>query len=43
VAAEEVVYLVTFRLKLEVEGAFNSFEGVQTKIKEIEDRTTGRL
>jgi len=38
-AAEHVV--VTFGLK--VEDAFHSFEGVQAKVKEIEDRTTVRL
>jgi len=37
--AEHVV--VTFGLK--VEDAFHSFERVQTKIKEIEDRTAVRL
>jgi len=37
-AAEHVV--VTFGLKV---GDFDSFEGVQTKIKEIEDRTAVRL
>jgi len=38
-ATEHVV--VTFGLK--VENAFDSFEGVQTKIKEIEDRTAVQL
>jgi len=38
-AAEHVV--VTFGLN--VEDAFHSFEGVQTKIKEIEDRTAMQL
>jgi len=39
VAAEHVV--VTFGLK--VEDAFHSFEGVQTTIKEIEDRIAVQL
>ena len=37
-AAEHVVVTLTFQLK--VEDALDSFEEVQTKIKEIEDRTT---
>jgi len=37
-AAEHIV--VTFGLKVD---AFHSFEGVQTKIKEREDRTTMQL
>jgi len=37
-AAEHIVVTLTFRLK--VEDALVSFEEVQTKIKEIEERTT---